>query len=130
MLVGCLGDLVFECSSLNLVLLQSFSLSNEARYEEHAAQGAFPRPEFLGPSLPTHSLAILLRRDFLGHSPLREVKIAQRMLVNGEVVRLVLGKLSYGRVTVRKMDYSWNGASRIQDGPLSINMNLELKEYV
>lgn len=65
MLVGSLGDLVFECSSLNLLLLQSFSVSNEARYEEHAAQGTLPRPEFLGPGLPTHTLAILLRRDFL-----------------------------------------------------------------
>lgn len=130
MLIGSLGDLIFECSSANLILLQSFSVSNEARYEEHEAQGTFPRPEFLGPSLPTHALAILLRRDFLGHSPLQEVKLAQRMLVNGEVARLVVGRVSYGRVTMRKMDYAWTGVARIGSGPLSVSMNLELKEYV
>ena len=129
MVVGSLGEIVFECSSFKTLLLQSFSVSLDARWEEHEAQGTFPRPEFIGPSLPTHSLAILLRRDFLGHSPLEEVKKAQRMLANGEVVRLVIDGIGYGRVTVRKMDYTWNGVSRLGKGPLSVNMNLELKEY-
>lgn len=129
MVVGSLGDIIFECSSFKTLLLQSFSVSQDARWEEHEAQGTFSRPEFLGPSLPTHNLSILLRRDFLGHSPLEEVKKAQRMVVNGEVVRLVVGRIGYGRVTVRKMDYNWNGVVRIGKGPISVSMNLELKEY-
>lgn len=130
MITGSLGSLVFECSSNNLVLLQSFSVSNEARYEEHQAQGTFPRPEFLGPGLPTHNLSILLRRPFLGHSPLEEVLKAQRMMLDGVVARLVIGRIGYGRVTIRKLDYTWNGVLRSVTGPLSIDMNLELKEYV
>ena len=129
MITGSLGSLVFECSSASMILLQSFSASHEARYEEHEAQGTFPRPEFLGPALPTHTLAVFLRRDFLGHSPLKEVAIAQRMLLSGEVARLIIGRIGYGRVTIRKLDYSWNGVSRLDSGPMSVTMNLELKEY-
>lgn len=129
MVVGSLGEIIFECSSVKTLLLQSFSVSLDSRWEEHEAQGTFPRPEFIGPSLPAHNLSILLRREFLGHSPLEEVKKAQRMIVNGEVVRLVVGRIGYGRVTIRKMDYTWNGVVRLGKGPLSVNMNLELKEY-
>lgn len=129
MIAGSLGSLVFECSSASLALVQSFSVSHEARYEEHAAQGTFPRPEFLGPGLPTHNLSILLRRQFLGHNPLDEVLMAQRMLLDGEVARLVIGRVGYGRVTIRKLDYTWNGVLRSAAGPLSVNMSLELREY-
>lgn len=129
MLVGSLGDLIFECSSEQTLLLQSFSVSNDARYEDHVVQGTFPRPEFLGPNLPSHNLTILLHSDFLGHSPLEEIKIAQRMMVNGEVVRLVIARTGYGKVTIRKMDYSWNHIVKGQKGPYSVTMNLELKEY-
>lgn len=129
MLVGSLGDLIFECSSEQTLLLQSFSVSCDTRYEDHVVQGTFPRPEFLGPNLPSHNLTILLRGDFLGHSPVEEIKRVQTMMAKGEVVRLVIAQTGYGRVTIRKMDYSWNYVVNGVKGPFSVTMNLELKEY-
>lgn len=130
MIAGSLGDIVFEVSSSRVLLLESFSCSLESRWEEHEAQGALPRPEFLGPALPTHSLAILLRRDFLGHSPVVEIRKLQVMLARGEIARLIIGHVGYGKVSLRKLEYTWNHVSRGEAGPLSASANLELKEYV
>lgn len=127
---GSLGELVFEVSSEQLLLLRTFSVSLDARYEDHVVQGWLPQPEFLGPNLATHNLSILLRRDFLGHSPVEEIRLAQAMLVNGQVERLVVGGVGYGKVTIRKMDYTWNHLIKGRKGPYSVSMNLELKEYV
>ena len=128
--VGSLGDVVFETSHERMITPNSFKYSAESRYEDHQVQGAFEKSEYLAPSLGSASLSIHLRRDFLNQSPLEIANRLQDMLDSGEIVRLILCSVNYGRFTIRKIDYDWNGFLKDEAGPFSLDLNLELKEYI
>lgn len=127
--IGSLGDIVFETSGSKLLTPNSVKCSFESRYEDHQIQGWYEQSEFLAPSLGTVSLAIHLRRDFLGESPLNTIKKLQTMQRRGQIVRLTLRNANYGRFTVRKIDYDWKGVVKNEFGPFSADVNVELKEY-
>lgn len=129
MYVGSLGDTVFETSSERIFTPQNFSMSREARFEEHEPQGTWPRPEYLAPGLATCSLAITLRRD-LGCEPFEEAEKLEEALVAGEVMRLIIAGENLGRWTIRKMSQDWRYLTRTETGPMAITLNLELKEYI
>lgn len=129
MITGSLGDIVFETSSMKVLTPNSARFSFESRYEDHQAQGTYEKSEFLAPSLGAVTLSMHLRRDFLGESPLHTVRKLQSMQRRGEIVRLVLRNVNYGRFTLRKLDYDWMGFVKNEPGPFSVDVNVELKEY-
>ena len=128
MRVGSLGDIVFEVSSKRIFTPQTFSMSRDARYEDHEVHGAFPRSEFLAPGLGTASLTMVLRRD-LGVEPAEEAERLEEKLINGEVLRLVVAGKNLGKWTLRKVDQSWRQMLKGVKGPLSLTLTVELKEY-
>lgn len=127
--IGSLGDVVFETSSQKVLTPNSAKFSFESRYEDHQVQGTYEKSEFLAPSLGTVTFAMHLRRDFLGESPLKTVLKLQSMQRRGEIVRLILRNVSYGRFTVRKVDYDWIGVVKNEPGPFSVDVTVELREY-
>ena len=128
MQTGSLGDIVFETSSGRVFTPQSFSMNRETRFEDHEVQGAFPRPEYLAPSLASASLTLTLRRD-LGCDPAEEAQKLEEMAINGEVLRLIIAGKNLGKWTIRKVDQSWRSLLRNVEGPQSLTLTLELKEY-
>lgn len=129
MQVGSLGDVVFETSSQKVLTPNSAKFSFESRYEDHQVQGAYEKSEFLAPSLGSVTLSMHLRRDFLGESPLYTILKLQTMQRRGQIVRLTLRNVNYGRFTVRKVDYDWTGVVKNEPGPFSADVTVELKEY-
>ncbi len=129
MRTGSLGDVVFEVSSERIFTPQSFSMNREARFEDHAVQGDFARPEYLAPGLATGNLSITLRRE-LGCEPFEEVERLENMSVQGRVLRLIIAGKNLGRWTIRKVDQSWKYLAGRDSGPMAISLTLELKEYI
>lgn len=129
MIVGSLGDIVFETSEARLLTPNSAKFSYSSRLEDHQVQGWYEQTEFLAPSLGTVSLSMHLRRDFMNETPLKTVLKLVEMSRKGEIVRLVLGKVNHGRFTIRKVDYDWRFITKNEGGPFSVDVNVELKEY-
>lgn len=129
MQVGTLGDLTFEVSSCNVVTPNSLKFSYSSRFEDHEVQGWYEQTEFLAPSLGTVTLGMHLRRDLCGQSPIEVVLGLMEKSREGEIVRLVIGKVSFGRFTIRKVDYDWNYLLKSEPGPFSLDITVELKEY-
>jgi len=125
---GSLGDVVFEVSSARMFTPGSFSMSRDARYEDHEVQGAFPRSEFLAPGLGSCSLSMVLRRD-LGCDPATEAERLEEKLILGEVLRLIIAGKNLGKWTLRKIDQSWRHMLPGGTGPAILTLNVELKEY-
>lgn len=129
MRIGSLGDVIFEVASGRVFTPQAFSMSREARFEDHVVQGSFARSEFLAPGLATGSLAITLRKE-LGCEPFEEVERLENMSVQGTVLRLIIAGKNLGRWTIRKVDQSWKYLLGTDEGPMAISLSLELKEYI
>ena len=128
MIVGSLGDIVFEVSEMAVFAPDQFTISRDYRYEEHAILGDLPRPEFTGPDLFSTSLDLFLRSD-LGASPLEDVRVLEEMAQNGEVLRLIIANANIGKVTIRKISQNWRRLAGSGAGPAAIALTLELKEY-
>lgn len=128
MRTGSLGDVIFEASSNRVITPSGVSLSHEARYEDHEVQGTQPRPEFLAPNLGGCTLSMILRRD-LGVDPVAETEKLKTYMDKGEVLLLVIAGKNLGKWTIRKMDQSWRQMLKGAVGPLSLTLNVELKEY-
>ena len=128
MIVGSLGDIVFEVSEMALFAPDQFTISRDYRYEDHSVLGASPRPEFTGPDLFATTLDLVLRSD-LGANPLEDCRALEEMAGRGEVLRLIIANANIGRVTIRKISQNWRRLAGSGGGPAAIALSLELKEY-
>lgn len=129
MIVGSLGGIVFEVSAGRVFAPGQLTLSREIKFEDHAVCGDFPRPEYVSPDLFSTSLDLILRSD-LGANPLEDALKLEEMAINGEVLRLVIGNVNLGNVTIRKISQTWLKLDRPDKGPAAIALSLELKEYL
>ncbi len=129
MRVGSLGDIVFETSAEKVLTPSSFGVARSARYEDHPVQGDLPRPEFVAPELATFDLDIRLRAD-LGVNPAETAAQISRYCKQGEVLRLIIAGYNLGKVTVRDVRQTWKHLGVNGKGVQSVNLALQLKEYV
>lgn len=129
MQVGSLGDIVFETSAEKVLTPSSFNKGRSARYEDHQVQGELPRSEFLAPELATFDLAIRLRAD-LGVNPADMADSISAYCKSGEVIRLIIAGYNLGKVTVRDVQQAWKHLGANGKGVQSVNLTLQLKEYV
>lgn len=127
MQTGSFGEVIFETSAARVFTPGSFSLEMNARYEDHAVQGACEVPEFLAPSLDTASLSIVLRRD-MGVEPVEEIARLADMMNTGEVGILVIAGANLGEYTLRKISQDWQYMTK-KPGPFRIAATLELRQY-
>lgn len=129
MQVGSLGDVVFETSAEKVLTPSSFGVNRSARYEDHQVQGELARPEFLAPELATFDLTVSLRAD-MGVNPAETAARISRYCKQGEVIRLIIAGYNLGKVTVRDVQQTWKHLGANGKGVQSVNLALQLKEYV
>ncbi len=129
MIVGSLGEIVFEVSNHQVFAPDQFSLSREIKYEDHAIPGDFPRPEYIAPDLFSTTLEVILRAD-LGCQPWEEAVRMEACAISGEVLRLIIGNSNFGKCTIRKITQKWLRLSGPGGSPAAIGISLDLKEYV
>lgn len=81
----------------------------KARIEEHQVQGALPCVEFIAPELGTFSISMTLSAA-LGVNPMREADSLGAMCKRGEVNRLILGGLNWGKVIIESVTQDWRNS--------------------
>lgn len=130
MIVGSLGDVIFETSADGRVVTPSkFQFDRAARYEEHKVVGALPRLEFLSAELASMSLPIRLRAD-MGINPAKEAEKLSVMCKEGKVVRLILAGYKLPDVIIESVTQTWRLLAPDGKGPYLMDLSLKLKEYV
>ena len=106
MRVGTLGNVVFEVSDSRVFTPSQVTRERKARIEEHQVQGL--------------SAA-------LGVNPMREADSLGAMCKRGEVNRLILGGLNWGKVIIESVTQDWRNSG--PGGVHTIGLTLALKEY-
>lgn len=72
-------------------------------------QGALPCVEFIAPELGTFSISMTLSAA-LGVNPMREADSLGAMCKRGEVNRLILGGLNWGKVIIESVTQDWRNS--------------------
>lgn len=130
MILGSLGEIVFEVSQLRVLNFDDYTRKTAAKYASHEVIGRPPVLEFTGRELEEISLTIKLIRT-LGVSPEEEIFKLRDMCQRGEPNFLILGGTVYGEneFVITDIDEDvkhWIGEVKVLSGELKI----KLKEYV
>ena len=126
MRVGTLGNVVFEVSDTRVFTPSQVTRERKARIEEHQVQGALPCVDCIAPELGTFSISMTLSAA-LGVNPMREADSLGAMCKRGEVNRLILGGLNWGKVIIESVTQDWRNSG--PGGVHTIGLTLALKEY-
>lgn len=130
MVVGCLGDIIFQVSEETTETLQNTEWSGEARYAVHQRHLQNALTEFTGIEPDTISFSMQLT-PMLGVDIVRELKKFFVYERSGEALPLVIGDKPYGK-------YRWNivkhsakyEESDVRGNPLLAVVDVELQEYI
>jgi phage protein U len=96
MIVGALGDVVFEVSAKVVKTFDDFEWSSSAKYETHERHLDEDLPEFTGTKNDEISFSIFLSKH-LGVDPQAEYTKLLQAERSGKVMPLVIGEKSYGK---------------------------------
>jgi len=96
MVLGALGDIVFQVSDDTVKTLNNLNWGGSARYAEHARHGYHAMSEFTGLKADTLSFDMILS-GYLGVNP--QTVIAQLFTYerSGTALSFVLGNKAYGK---------------------------------
>lgn len=100
MVIGCLGDIIFEVSEATVRTLDNMTWSGSARYATHERHLTHALTEFVGLDPDKITFDITLSAD-LGVDPLTEVVKIWDIERSGKAVPLTVGTKGYGK-------YRWN----------------------
>ena len=129
MIVGTLGDIVFETSSRYILTFNNFAQTVSARYATHERHATTALTEFTGIDPESITFDIMLSA-YLGVDPAAQIEVLRGYVRNGTTVPLVLGTTVYGEyrwvVTNYKTDPKYFSQSL---GWSSITVSVTLKEY-
>lgn len=100
MVIGCLGDIVFQASEETVRTLHNMAWSGSARYAVHERHLANALTEFTGLDPDRITFDIILCSD-LGVDPMAEVVKLWNIEREGRAVPLTIGTHGYGK-------YRWN----------------------
>ena len=89
MVIGSLGDVVFEVSSETVKSFDNYKRVNSSRWASHDIIGKKPVKEYLGPGLIEVGFSIKLS-VFLGVSPEKELDALRGYCENGEIVKFII----------------------------------------
>lgn len=129
MLVGSLGDVIFEVSSYKVLTFKEFKREGGAKYATHEVIGQPPKVEFLHRELEKLSLEIDLVKN-LGVKPEDEVQKISDMCNDGEANYLIFGGKVYGDCQWVIESYSENVRYFGANGETILSkVNLKLTEY-
>ncbi len=96
MVVGNLGDIVFEVSEKTVRTLSDMKWGGSANYAVHKRHAGNALTEFTGLNPDTFPFSMTLLRE-LGVEPMDEIKKLWKYLRSGEAVPLNIGSHAYGR---------------------------------
>lgn len=130
MIVGCLGNMIFQVSDRTVRTLDNMQWSGSARYATHQRHATHSLTEFVGLDPDKISFDIYLSA-YLGVSPMSEMTKLWAYERNGVPVPLTLGNHGYGK-------FRWNIIShkikmQTYDGRgnvTSATVSVTLQEYL
>ena len=99
MIVGTLGDIVFETSSRYILTFNNFAQTVSARYATHERHATTALTEFTGIDPESITFDIIMSA-YLGADPAAQLNVLREYVRSGTAISLVLGTTVYG-------DYRW-----------------------
>lgn len=130
MIVGALGDIVFEVSEKTVRTLDKFKWSGSARWETHERHLNHALTEYTGMDPDSISFSIYLSA-YLGTNPMKDIVRIWDCERLGTPVPLTIGEKAYGkyRWAVKSHETSaesWDGHGNL----VSCTVSLKLLEYL
>lgn len=128
MIQGCIGEIDFTVSPLEVFTWRNMERKTAIRFGEHAVLEGVPRLQHVGRDLDTVSLAVVVDGGLVGAVPCEERIAALRELAAaGEEQPLVLGASWQGLWVITAVSVT----ARVMQGGriLRADVTLELKEY-
>lgn len=130
MVVGNLGNIVFSVSPNRVETLFNVRQSGSAAYAEHKRHGGDTLLEFVGRNADSLSFDMILSEE-LGVDVWGEIEKIVSAEQSGEILRLVIGKKSYGRNKWVIIGHSVNMKRFDKRNRLVLaEASIELKEYL
>ena len=129
MVIGSLGDVVFEVSSETVKSFDNYKRVNSSRWASHDIIGKKPVKEYLGPGLIEVGFSIKLS-VFLGVSPEKELDALRSYCENGEIVKFIINNKPVidNRWVIESLNenvLSWDNKGNM----LVVDVEVALKEY-
>lgn len=128
MVVGCLGDVVFQVSEDTILTIDNIQWNSGAKWEEHERHLKDPALEYVGMEADEMSFDIYLSKT-LGVDPMKQIVTLFTYERNGTLLPLTIGNKAYGKYrwvivsTTRKFEVT------DQAGVSSVTVGLNLKGY-
>jgi len=130
MVIGCLGDIVFEVSSETVETIDNVVWSGSVRYGVHQRHGTNALTEFSGIDPDQFSFDIILSA-YLGTNPIAEVVKIWNYERNGQAVPLVIGNKAYGKYRWSIVDHKMKMQTFDNEGDVtSAVVSVSLQEYL
>lgn len=130
MVIGCLGDIVFQVSEEVTETIRDVEWSGSARYATHQRHNMNALTEFTGRDPDTIKFTITLTRE-LNVKIIPEIVKIWNMERDGEAVRLVIGDKGYGKYRWNVVKHSAKYIAHDKKGnPICAEVALELQEYL
>lgn len=130
MVIGCLGDVVFQVSEEITETVKDVEWAGSVRYAAHHRHNMNALTEFTGRDPDTMKFTITLTRE-LNVNILPEIVKIWNMERDGEAVRLVIGDKGYGKYRWNVVRHNTKYTAFDRNGnPISADVALELQEYL
>lgn len=130
MVVGCLGDMVFQVSEKTIETIDNVVWSGSARYAVHQRHGMNALTEFTGVDPDKISFTMLLSVE-LGADIIPELVKLWDMERGGKAVPLVIGEKAYGKYRWNLLRHNAKYTRHDKLGnPTEAEVSVELQEYL
>lgn len=130
MVVGCLGNIVFQVSEEVVETISNVVWSGSARYSTHQRHLQNALTEFTGVDPDKISFTMTLSAE-LGVDVISEVVKFWDIERSGKAVSLVIGKKSYGKYRWNLLRHSVKYTRHDRQGnPTEAEVSVELQEYL
>ncbi len=130
MVIGCLGDIVFQASSDLVKTINNLKETGSARYATHQLHARPSLIEFVGsdPEIITFDMEL---SAYLGVDPLKEYSKIQKYTRSGKTLALTLGDRTFGRHRWCITKYALAARTYAGDGNItSAKVTVTLQEYL
>ncbi len=129
MVIGCLGDIIFQVSEETVETIRDMEWSGSARYAVHQRHNMNALTEFTGVDPDTMKFTVTLVRE-PGVDMVAEIAKFFKLERGGEAVRLVIGDKAYGKYRWNVEKHSAKITAHDRKGSLiAAEVFLELQEY-
>ena len=128
MVIGSLGDVVFEVSDSTALTIENIRWSSSAKWETHARHLKDPALEYTGMDEDRMEFDVVLSR-YLGVDVMERILTLFEYERNGTPVPLTIGSKGYGkyRWVIRSTERTFNVTG--PNGPEKVTVHLSLAGY-